>query len=165
LRAWLPRICRRLRRVALRRGVQEQGEDVDAGDAVDHGVVRAVDDHDSAAPKSRDDGHLPQRPPHVEWPREDAHDKLAQRGTVARRGEHLAADVRAQVEIRIVDPHRVREVERHAVDLLAVSRHQVEAFFDRLLYTKRATAARDLRLAFEHVDGAEVERRLRPLGI
>jgi hypothetical protein len=41
----------------------------------------------------------------------------------------------------------------------------VDALFDRLLDTKRATATRDLRLAFEDIDRAEVERRLRPLGI
>src|SRR6266852_8440919 len=141
--------------------------------------MRSVDDHDAAAVReaparsgiswgfsqSGDDGHLPQRPAHVERPGKDAHHQLAQRGAVTGRGEHLTADVRAYIEIRIVDPHRVRKVERYTTDLLAISRHQVDALFDRLLDTQRATATRDLRLAFEHIDGAEVKRRLRPLGI
>jgi hypothetical protein len=41
----------------------------------------------------------------------------------------------------------------------------MDALLDRLLDAQRAAAAWDLRLAFEDVDGAEVERRLRPLGI
>jgi len=41
----------------------------------------------------------------------------------------------------------------------------MDALFDRLLDSQRATTARDLRLAFEDIDSAEVERRLGPLGI
>src|SRR5260370_42576079 len=51
------------------------------------------------------------------------------------------------------------------MNLLAVSRHQVDALFDRLFYSKSATTTRDLRFALEHVNGAEIERCLRPLGI
>src|SRR5712691_6985484 len=51
------------------------------------------------------------------------------------------------------------------MDLLAVSRHQVDALFDRLFDTQSATTTRDLRFALEHVNRAEIERRLRPLGI
>src|SRR5260370_6156423 len=51
------------------------------------------------------------------------------------------------------------------MNLLAVSRHQVDALFDRLFYTQSATTTRDLRFALEHVNGAEIERCLRPLGI
>src|SRR6266851_1890146 len=127
--------------------------------------MRSVDDHDAAASQTGDDGHLPQRPAHVERPGKVVHDQLAQRGAVAGRREHLTADVRAQVEVRIVDPHRMRKVERHTMDLLAVSRYQVDALLDRLLDPLSAAAARDLRFALEHVHSAEVEGRLRPLGI
>ena len=41
----------------------------------------------------------------------------------------------------------------------------MDALFDRLLDTLSAAATRDLRFALEHVHGAEVERRLRPLGV
>src|SRR6266853_2633571 len=141
--------------------------------------MRSVDDHDAAAVRgaparsgiswgfsqSGDDGHLPQGPPHVERPGKDMHHQLAERGAVPGRGEHLPADVRAKVEIRIVDPHRMGKVERHTMDLLAISRHQVDALLDSLLDALGATATRDLRFALEHVHGAEVERRLRPLGV
>ena len=67
--------------------------------------------------------------------------------------------------MRVIDPDGVREVERHAVDALPISRDEVDAFFDRLLDADRAATAGELRLALEDVDGAEVQRRLRPLGI
>jgi hypothetical protein len=65
----------------------------------------------------------------------------------------------------IVDPHRVREVHRHAVDALAVPRDQVDALLDGLLDPEGAAPARNLGFALEHVDGAQVKRRLRPLGV
>src|SRR5205807_2871010 len=61
--------------------------------------------------------------------------------------------------------HGVGEVQRYAMDALPVPRHQVDPFFDRLLDAERAAPAGDLRLALEHVDGAEVEGRLGTLGI
>src|SRR6266851_1810538 len=72
--------------------------------------MRSIDDHDAAASQSGDDGHLPQRPAHVERP-------------------------------------------------------GMDALFDRLFDTQSATTTRDLRFTLEHVNGAEIERRLRPLGI
>ena len=67
--------------------------------------------------------------------------------------------------MRIVDPNRVRQVERDAVDALAVARHEVDALADGLLDAGGAAAARDSGAALEHVDGAEVERRFSPLRV
>jgi hypothetical protein len=67
--------------------------------------------------------------------------------------------------MRVVDPHGMREVERHAMDALPISRDEVDPFFDRLLDANRAATAGELGLALKDVDGAEVQRRLRPLGI
>ena len=96
-------------------------------------MVSAIDDDHPPAPQSRDDGHLPQRPAHVERTREDPHHQLAEHGAVARGRQHFAAHVRTEVEMRIVDPHRVRKVQRRPLDALAISRDQVDALLDRFL--------------------------------
>ena len=125
----------------------------------------AIDDHDATSLQARDDGDLPEWPSHVEWPRENPHYELAKRCSVARRGEDFPSQVSAEVEIGIVDPNRVGQVQRHAVDTLAVTRDQMYSLLDRLLDTYRATAAGNLRFTFEHVDSAEVERGLWPLRV
>src|ERR1700693_3208983 len=71
----------------------------------------------------------------------------------------------AQVEVRIVDPNRVGDVQWHPADALAVAGHQVDALLDGLLDPEGAAPARHARAAFEHVDSAEVEWRRRPLGV
>src|SRR5882672_10182649 len=80
-------------------------------------------------------------------------------------GEHLAPDVSAEVEMRIVHPDRVGEVPRHAMDALPVARHQVDPLFDRFLDAKCASPAGNPGPALEHVDGADVERCLCPFGV
>jgi len=66
--------------------------------------------------------------------------------------------VLTEVEMRVVDPDRMREVERDAVDALAVSRDEVDTLLDRLLDANRAATAGELGLALKDVDGAQVER-------
>jgi len=51
------------------------------------------------------------------------------------------------------------------MDPLAISGDEVNSLSDRLLDPEGAAPARELRLALEHVDGAQVERGLRPFGI
>src|SRR5712692_9487764 len=67
--------------------------------------------------------------------------------------------------MRIIDPDRVGEVERHPVNALAVSRDEVDSLSHRLLDPQGAAPARQLRLALEDIDGAQVERGLWPFGI
>jgi uncharacterized protein (DUF58 family) len=71
----------------------------------------------------------------------------------------------AEVEVRVIDPDGMREVERHAMDALPISRDEVDPLFDRLLDANRAATARELRLALKDVDRAEVQRRLWAFGI
>jgi len=75
-------------------------------------------------------------------PRDDPHDQAPEGYAVARRRKDLPANVRAEVEVRVIDPDRVCEVPRHAVDSLAVAGDQVDPLLDRLLDPERATAAR-----------------------
>jgi hypothetical protein len=51
------------------------------------------------------------------------------------------------------------------MDALPVPWHEVDPLLDRLLDPKRAPPAGHLRFALEDVDGAQVERRVRALGI
>ena len=104
----------------------------------------AVDQYHPIAVQSGDDGHLPQRPPHVQRSRQDSHHQLSQCGAVSRGRQHLAAHVSTEVKVRVVHPHRVRDVQRHPLDALAVSRHEVDPFFNRLLDPERAASARHL---------------------
>src|SRR5260370_39790518 len=67
--------------------------------------------------------------------------------------------------MRVVDPDRVGEVERNPVDALAVSRDEVDSLPHCLLDPEGAAPARQLRLTLEDIDGAQVERCLRPFGI
>ena len=71
----------------------------------------------------------------------------------------------AKVEVGIVDPNRMSEVEGHALDPLPVARDEVEALANRVLDSLRAATTRNLGLAFEDVDGADVQWRLRSLRI
>jgi hypothetical protein len=50
----------------------------------------------------------------------------------------------AKVEVRIVDPNRVGEVERNPMDALAVSRNEVDSLPHRLLDPQGAAPARKL---------------------
>ena len=115
--------------------------------------------------KSGDDGHLPQGLAHVERSRQVPHHEPAQARAVARRRQHLPTNVSAEVEVGVVDPDRVGDVERHAADLLAVARHQVDALSDRLFDALRAPPAGNLRTALEDVDRAHVERGRGALGV
>ena len=65
----------------------------------------------------------------------------------------------------VVDPNRVDQVQWHAMDALPVPRHQVDPLLDRLLDAERTAPAGHLRLVLEDVDGAQVEGRVRTLGI
>src|ERR1700704_2215352 len=71
----------------------------------------------------------------------------------------------AEVEMWVIDPDRVREIPRHALDALPVAWDQVDPLLDRLFNTKGASSTGDPRAAFEHVDGADVEWCLRALGV
>ena len=62
---------------------------------------------------------------------------------VARWRQHLTADVRTQVEVRVVDPDRVSQVERDAMDTLAIAGHEVDALADSIFNPERSAAALD----------------------
>jgi hypothetical protein len=125
----------------------------------------AIDQDDSIVAEAGHYGHLPQRPAHVERPRQDSHHQLAERGAIARWWKHLSTHMRAEVEMGIVDPDRVRDVHRRPVDALAVAGNQVDALPDGFFDPEGAAPTGYTRTALKHVHGAQVERSRRPLGI
>jgi hypothetical protein len=128
-------------------------------------MVAAVDDHDLATAQALDDGYLPERPAMIERAREDPHHLGAQLGRIAGRFQENPADVLAEIEVGVVDPDRVVEVEGHERDLLPIPRHQVEAIGDRILDANCAMAAGKVGAWLEDVDGADVERRVGALRV
>jgi hypothetical protein len=96
-------------------------------------MVCAVDDDDAPASKPGDQGHLPQRPPHIERSGQDAHHQLTKSRAVTGWGQDLAAYVRAEVEVGVVHPNGMSQVERDFVDALPVAGDEVDALLDCLL--------------------------------
>ena len=118
-----------LERRALRLAVEvvEDGGDVDPGDAVDQRVMALADHREAAVGHALDQPQLPERLRAVELLREDPRRQVAQLLVGAGRREGGLADVVVEVQVRVVDPDRAALAERHAAQLLAEARHQVEA--------------------------------------
>ena len=76
------------------------------------------------AVQALDDIDLPQRPVQVERPGVDARGLDAELPPVARLGQRDVADVVFEVEVLVLDPVRMVEVERHAQQLLAEHRQR-----------------------------------------
>ena len=97
-----------------------------AGGAVDGGVVDLGDDADAVVLEALDDPQLPQRADRSSgvlaiWPAISA--ELA---AAAGAGRADAADVVVEVEVRVLDPDRVVEPERHLHEPAAERRHEVQ---------------------------------------
>ena len=77
-----------------------------------------------------DDVHLPQRPVEVERAGDQPGDLDAQLPPVAGLGQGDVADVELEVEVRVLDPVRMVEVERHADQPLTEHPGLVQALLD-----------------------------------
>ena len=135
---------RRLVGRALRLGVEveEDGGDVDAGDAVDQRVVALADDREAVVGQALDQPQLPERLRAVELLGEDPRREVAQLLVGARRRQRGLAHVVVEVEVRVVDPDRAALVERDEAQLLAEARHQVQARGDVVAELLRGWAPR-----------------------
>ena len=113
--------------------VEQDGADVDRGDAVDQRVVHLGQERDAlAAGHALDDPELPQRARAIQAPRELLSDQLAQLLGAARRRQRGTAHVPAEVELVVVDPDRVGHTRRRRLQALAVARDEVQALADTL---------------------------------
>ena len=153
-----PRLGAVARAVPLGRQVEEHGREVDAGDAVDHRVVRLGDQREPPVLEALDEPQLPQRLRAVQALGEHARAHGEQRVLVAGRGQRRVAHVVGEVERRVVDPQRAAGLERRRRELLAVARDEVQPRLD-----VREELLQPGRLALEQREGADVHVRVRLL--
>ena len=106
--------------------VEQDGREVDAGDAVDERVVGLGDQREPAALEPLDEPHLPQRLGAVERLRVDPRRERAQLRLGPRHRQRGVADVVLEVEARIVDPQRPAGLDGREGELLAEARDEVE---------------------------------------
>ncbi len=111
-------------------GSSSTREDLVARHAVDHGVVDLGQHRRPALGEALDQVQLPQRPVAIERAREDPRDGLGELAVRRRRRDGRLADVEVEVEVRVLDPVRVREPERHVHELPAERRQQVQPVGD-----------------------------------
>jgi hypothetical protein len=115
--------------------VQQRGDLVALGD-VDRRVVDLQQHGEAAhrqveeAVEALDHVHLPQRALQVQRPGVDARGLDAELAPVAGLGQGDVAHVVFDVEVLVLDPVGIVEVERHAQDLLAEHRQLAEPAFD-----------------------------------
>ena len=121
------RRCRAFGGADLGRLVEQQADDLAAGDAVDDGVMNLGVDGDVAGFEAGDDVHLPQRPRPVERARMQPGHLRRQLPIVARRRERQVAHVELEVEVLVLHPVREVQAERHFEQPPAQHREQVHA--------------------------------------
>ena len=91
---------------------------------VDGGVVQLGEDGEAVLAQPLDDVDLPQRMGPIQGPADQAGDQLDQLVVRARRGERRLAQVELQVEVRVLDPERMVELQGH-LDQPPAQRFQV----------------------------------------
>ena len=104
--------------------VEHQLHQVGAGDAVDHAVVDLGDDRPAVVGQALDQPQLPQRLGHVQALAEHPAGQVAQLLVAARAGHGGVPHVVQDLEVRVVDPQRPAELQRHRPHPLPVAGHQ-----------------------------------------
>ena len=121
------------------------------------GVVHLGEERDPAVRQALDDPHLPQRARPVQ---RDAGEVAAQRGQLALvpgLGQRRAVDVALDVEVVVVDPHRVVDVERDVAQLLTELGHRAHPGLDRVAHRDEGVATRH-GLGVDHQHPAHVQQ-------
>ncbi len=122
-------------------GVEDGGEDLVPGDAVDGGVVHLVEQRHAPVLEPLDHVQLPQRPGAVQRPGVQARDGLAQLGLGARGRDGRLAHVEIEVEVRVLDPVGLVEPERDVDQLPAEGRKQMQPLGEHPADVLRAQVA------------------------
>ena len=104
-------------------------EQIEGRDAVGDGVMCLGEHREPVAVHTLDEPHLQQRLPAVELLRHDACSERFQLLVVSGVRDGRVPDVVAQVEVRVVRPHRAAD-ERHPCEPLAMARHEVQPACD-----------------------------------
>src|SRR5581483_5956573 len=107
----------------------------------DRRVVHLGDDADVAVLEALDDVDLPERPAPVELPAGDVAGQLGQLviATGGRRGD--APQVVVEVEVGILDPHRVVQIEGNRRQTPGELRDQVQAPLDQVAHLVEGVSA------------------------
>ena len=147
------RLARRLDGARLGREVEHAGRHRDAGLAVDGGVVDLAVEADAAVGQALDDVELPERAAAVEQHRVQPRGERLELRDRARLGQHHVADVVVEVDVVVVDPDRVGEVERHQRELAREHRRQVHPLGDVRLHRLVEAFAAVARRRLEQVAG------------
>ena len=71
-------------------------------------------DGDAAIFQPGDERHLPQRPVEAQRPAVDLGERGVELGPAARSGQLQLVNVLADGEVRVIDPDRMMQIERHA---------------------------------------------------
>ena len=153
-------LARRLHRPRLGRDVEQAGRHRHPGLAVDGAVVHLAVEADPAVGQALDDVELPERPAAVEQHRMQPRRQRLELLERARLGQHHVAHVVVEVDVVVVDPHRVGEVERHQRELAGEHRRQVHALGDVRLHRLVVALAGVARGRLEQVEAADVHRHL-----
>ena len=148
------------RQPALLRGrVQHYVHQPDSGDPIHDAMMHLANQGRASVRQSIDHVHFPERLVAVQQGREDAAGQLAQLFVAARRIELHVDDVAPDVEVQIVLPGRVSDVQEGEHHLFAVAGDQIQLGFD----------GRDEALerdgAFEDAHAADVQGHLLALEI
>jgi hypothetical protein len=132
----------RVGRLGLRREVEEVDEQVRARHAVDGGVVHLGDHPDPAALEPLGQPHLPQGAAAVELAARHVGGEVAQLADAAGGGERGPPHVQVDVEVGVVEPDRVVEVERHWREPPAELGDEVHPLPQEVLHLLERVAAR-----------------------
>jgi hypothetical protein len=128
----LPGLVRRLR-LRVGSAVEQHAHHLGAGGAVDRAVVDLGVEADAAIREPLDHVDLPERACAVERARVDARDQLGELLIVARGRHRDVSQVEVEIEVRVLDPERPVEIERHLDEAAPVRKELGEAAHERLL--------------------------------
>ena len=121
-----PALARRRSRRALARAVEQGRGHLDPRHAVDRAVVHLHVQRDPAVLETLDHPELPERPAAVERRRVQVRDQLGELLVRAGGRHRNVSHVEVEVEVRVLDPVRVVEPERHLDDAAAERRQEVQ---------------------------------------
>jgi hypothetical protein len=153
------RLARRLDRPRLGGQVVDAAAHRNAGLAVNRGVVDLRVEADPAIGETLDHVELPERPAAVEQARMEPRGERLELGERARLRQHQIADVVVDVDVVVVNPDRIREVERHQRELAREDRREVHALRDVVL-DRLVPVAAVVGRRLEQVQAADVHRHL-----
>jgi hypothetical protein len=123
-------------------------------DAVGQHVMDLVDDRDPVICQTLGDIHLPQRTAPIERCAGDLADQLIELPTSARSGHACTAEVVIQVDVVVLHPHRMVQLQRDVYELAAKRRQRHQPRIGRAAEQIEAVST----LQAGHVEHADLQR-------